>query len=147
MLSSVDTLSLMNLAAIWAYSTNGWDFVGYVPNDGRAPQVARALTIYSPLIGDNPVRAFYSYATAYPSYSGSWGGVWYQVKVYLKDGRWFDYGHYGIGDVRYAAFALRYLFGDNVQQVVAVDSVGYGYIAAYPTTGYYSYSDSPQRVA
>lgn len=138
-----------NYAAVWARSGGDWNFLGYAPSDTIGQQVARALNYYAAALKESGTY-YYSFATAYPVPVNApldWGSSWYLLKVVGRQGQWWNYGHYTVGDAKRIVFALRWLLQDSVNNVIATDNSGYGYSSPYATTGIYSYSEYPARVA
>lgn len=138
----------MNYAGVWANDANGWDFLGYAPGDVVGQQVAKALNNFAYARGETGTW-YYSFPTAYPVPTNErpfWTG-WYLMKVIGNQNQWWNYGHYaGASDSMLIAWALRWLFQDNVKIVQAVDPNGNGYLATWASLNMDSYSTYPTRV-
>jgi hypothetical protein len=141
---------MANYSAVWGWMrTEGWRFVGYVPDANRASQVVRALNAYRPYINNSGDREwYYVYGSNYVVTTNWWSPTWYRIIVVGRStsatAPWWDYGWFGWPAAQRVAFALKDLFGDNVWSVKAKNRDGYGDRSEYamdnPT------DSSPSRV-
>ena len=125
---------MANYSAVWGWMrSEGWRFLGYVPDANRAAQVARALNAYRPYVDNSGDREwYYVYGSIYPVSSTWWSAPWFRIIVIGRaapgssNPPWWDYGWFGWPVAQRVAYALKDLFGDNVWNVKAKNREGYG---------------------